>query len=107
MLNNNMANMSLREEIAQAGDSSEDELAYSMMLRKRERTVLHYIKLCLLFLSVLFTVAFVGAYLWHLIAPERWRWLSSTDLESLRGMAITIITGLILSQMTAYFYRKH
>ena len=51
-----------REEILKAGDSSEDELAYIKMLKKRARTVLHFIKLTTLILSVVFTISIVGIY---------------------------------------------
>ncbi|MBQ7608979.1 MAG: hypothetical protein IJU76_13590 [Desulfovibrionaceae bacterium] len=106
MSNDRRDDADLREEIIQAGDSSEDELAHTKMLKKRERTVLHFIKLTTLILSVVFTIS-VGIYVWHLVAPLWGRWLCTGDLEALRGLAITIITGSILSQMTAYFYQKH
>ncbi|MBQ7607223.1 MAG: hypothetical protein IJU76_04565 [Desulfovibrionaceae bacterium] len=67
---------------------------------------INFIKLCGLVFSVFTTLSIVAIYLWHLVAPEKLQWMSPAQLTELRGLAITIITGLILSQLTAYFYKN-
>ena len=97
----------VHDELRLSDDSEDDEKAYMASLRKRERTALHYIKLGGLLFSVFTTMSIVTIYLWHLVSPKNLQWMCTEQLAELKGLAITIITGLILSQLTAYFHQKN
>ncbi|MCR5813908.1 MAG: hypothetical protein K6G15_05415 [Desulfovibrio sp.] len=68
---------------------------------------LHYVRIGFLVLTVVVTTIIVLIYLWHLVAKHEWLWLSPENLSSLEKLAITIITGLILSLSTSYFFKKN
>lgn len=89
-------------------DAADDD-AYKKLqqsIKMSEEWWLHYVRIGFLVLTVVVTAIIVLIYLWHLVAKHEWLWLSPENLSSLEKLAITIITGLILSLSTSYFLRK-
>lgn len=52
-----------------------------------------------IFLSVLFCG---GVYLWHMLSPENWHFLSSSQLEQIRTF---VVTAILSSSLTNYANR--
>jgi hypothetical protein len=55
-------------------------------------------------IKVLFLILIIGSliYSWHLLAPEKWRYLSSDDLSKIQTFLSNIIVGAVLG-----FLAKH
>ena len=97
------------DKIIQNESEDSDEISYKKKrrnMRFSEETWLHYARCFFLVVSVISTAGVVIIYSWHLVGPRQWRWLSADDLANLKGLAITIVTGLILSQTTAYAFKN-
>lgn len=55
------------------------------------------------------SIACVGValcYLWHLVAPDDWRWLSEKNVGAIKDLALSIIVGLTMTLLTTYFFKR-
>ena len=62
--------------------------------------------------GVLFFLCILGAvvlviYFWHLLMPEWLRWLSKADLEEIRGLVISIVSGMAITLAVDMIGKKH
>lgn len=91
-------------------DSGDSDVDSFKKLRNKmlfgEEKCLYWIRISFLIVSVVATFGIVGIYVWHLVAPLSYRWLLDNDLTKIKDLALTIITGIILSQTTSYFFKK-
>lgn len=71
-----------------------------------EETWFYWVRVIALCLISLCGFAIVGTYILHLIFPEKWHWVTPSQLSSLKDLAITILTGAVISQATTYFLGK-
>ena len=67
---------------------------------------LYWIRVILLFFVLLMTLAVLFTFVFHIIMPQEWRWLSIDESKYIRDLAVTIIAGLIMSIVTAYYFKK-
>jgi hypothetical protein len=65
-----------------------------------------FFKVRVSFLVLASACSAISVFLFNILMPERWRWLSEGDLAKIKGLAITIIVGLIMSGATTYFFRR-
>ena len=71
-----------------------------------EECWLYWIRVGLIVFMAVMTVALIAIFLWHLAMPGELRWLSAAEIENIKGLAITLIVGLFMSGVTAYFFKK-
>jgi len=71
-----------------------------------EEQWLYRIRIILIGIMVLVTVAVLVIFLLHLVLPDSCRWLTAPEVEGIKGVAVTIAGGLIMSGATAYFFKK-
>ena len=45
-------------------------------------------------------------FVWHLITPASWRWLSPADLDKIQNIALTVFGGLVMSIGTLFYSKK-
>lgn len=55
-----------------------------------------------LVVSIVFIVIFL-VYFWHLLTP--WRWLTESELEHIKNLALSIVVGVTANFASGYF--KH
>lgn len=48
----------------------------------------------------------MGTYVFHLISPYSWHWLSPCQLKDIKDVAVTVFGGLALSIGTLFFSKK-
>lgn len=54
---------------------------------------------------VVFTAIGAGivfTYVWHLVVPESWRWLTAEEVDAIKDFALSIATGVSLSLATKF-----
>lgn len=85
---------------------NETEEDVDSRINTNEKKWQYQLRLGLSFFAVIMTVAIVGIFVFHMITPESWRWLSPEDLKNIRDLAVTIIVGLVLSVVTTNFFKK-
>lgn len=92
------------------GNGSDDPDEYAPKRRFmlwREEVWLYWVRVGFLLVSALGSFSVISIYMWHLTAPQTWRWLCDADISKLKDLAITIIVGLIMSATTTYFFKKN
>ena len=45
-------------------------------------------------------------YLIHLLAPEKWHWLSQAQLDRIESVSVTVFGGLVMSIGTLFYSKK-
>lgn len=71
-----------------------------------EETWFYWVRVIALCLISLCGFAIVATYIWHLIISPSYHWVTPEQLANLKDLAITVITGAVISQTTTYFLRK-
>ena len=59
----------------------------------------------MLFVS-LTALAVVFTFVFHLTAPQDYRWLTNEETEYIKTLSVTIIVGLVMSGITLLFLKK-
>ncbi len=114
MPNNDDLNLdiSLKDEVTSEETPSDDDGFERQLKREqiqrdfREEGWFYWIRIGALLFIAVSGLLIVSSYILHLILPEKWHWLGSQQLQDAKGLAITIITGAIISQTTTYLLRK-
>lgn len=74
--------------------------------RRDDKVTLHRIKkICYYGFGAICTV-FVIVWLWHVLMPERWRWLTENEITNIQSIALSIMTGAMASLVSSYFLKK-
>lgn len=60
------------------------------------------IKLTVLLVFTLIGAIIISVYVWHLVGPERWRWLEDHEITAIKDLALSIATGVSLSLATKF-----
>ncbi|MDR3280137.1 MAG: hypothetical protein LBT23_06470 [Synergistaceae bacterium] len=97
------------EEQPRSGDKefSDKPLDYKRRVMSfNEERWFYYVRVFFLLMSSICSAAIAIVFLFHITAPERFRWLNSNELERIRELALTIIVGLVMSGSTTYFFKK-
>lgn len=91
-------------------DASADPDTYQCARDKmsfKEEVWFYCVRVAFLVISAVLTFSVVAVYMWHVVGPEKWRWLCDSDLTRLKDLAITIIVGLLMSTTTTYFFKRN
>ena len=72
----------------------------------QEDVCLYWVRVAFLVLGSLLTFGVIFVFISHLIMPISWRWLDDSELVKLKDIAVTIIVGLLMSAITAYFFKR-
>lgn len=93
-----------REAVAIAGNEDLDADGKKKEHGRHQRFQEHANKVALLLLWVVagFTFIGMGIYVWHLIMPDCWKWLSDKSLDSIR----TLLTGVLFSSAMSGYVNK-
>ena len=75
-------------------------------LKKTERKVIHDIKVRLFKLLALSAGAIVASYVWNLVMPDSWCWLSPDRMQLLKDQALSILTGLGVGLVLSLMHEK-
>jgi len=86
--------------------SDKPEKDLDQEIDNREKNWLSWIRIGLTVFVAVMTVAIIAIFLFHLIAPGAWRWLTPDDINTIKGLAITLVVGLVMSGVTAYFFKR-
>ena len=71
-----------------------------------EEKMLSYVRRYFVWFGVaIFTMVMI-VFFWNLLAPEKLRWLSSSEMDRISNLAVSIIVGLLISAMATYFFSK-
>ena len=74
------------------------ELGENILKYSMRRKVAAFLTGCAAIILLVFTL--------HLIFPEKWRWLSTQELDSIKDIALTIFGGLAMSIGTMFYSKK-
>ena len=72
----------------------------------REERWHYYTRILFLGIASFCTASVVLVFLFHLVAPESWRWLGADEVSRIRELAVAIIVGLVMSWTTSYFFKR-
>lgn len=61
-----------------------------------------WIKVIALIVFTAIGAGIVFSYVAHLVLPNRWRWLETSDVEAIKDLALSIATGIGLSLATKF-----
>lgn len=64
--------------------------------KRTEWSCLHWIKIGLMVFVSMVTLGIVGVYFFHLIAPDKWCWLSPNRLDALKDHSLSVASGLVV-----------
>ena len=88
------------DEIDKELDGNRKRMAFS------EERWLYRVKITFIFCFSVMGMLAVAIFLFHLVAPESWRWLTENELSKIKELTLSIIVGLIMSSSTVYFFRR-
>ena len=72
----------------------------------KEERWLYRTRIFFLGLASFCTALVIVIFLWHMVAVERWRWLSADEVSRIKELAVTIVVGLVMSGATTYFFKR-
>ena len=86
-------------------ESEKRLVSSSLLLRHNSKNVInqnkidelktvHRIKILLFKLMAVCAASMIAIYIWHLLAPINWCWLTWCRLELLKDQSLSIVTGL-------------
>jgi len=75
-------------------------------LEYKEQWWLYRSRIFLLVFVIFMIMIVSGTFIFHLTAPDSWRWLSVEEEKHIRDMAVTTLSGLVMSAITTYFFKK-
>lgn len=75
----------------------EEEERKRLSRKSKWDSIRFWIRITFIIATVLGAIAIPGTYLWHILAPSCWRWLPTSELQSIKDLAVTIITGVTVS----------
>jgi hypothetical protein len=91
------------------GDIQQIEPGYDPDLHEAQRVaqikdirVRSWIKIVALVVFTAIGAGIVFTYVWHLVVPESWRWLTAEEVDAIKDLALSIATGVSLSLATKY-----
>lgn len=91
------------------GDIQQIESGSDLDLREAEREaqiksirVRTWIKIGALVIFAAIGAGIVFTYVYHLVAPTPWRWLTAAEVEAIKDLALSIATGVSLSLATKF-----
>lgn len=87
------------------GQIDADEAALRHIAVQEERTK-SWSRIVIRFFFTFCCLGVFFIFCWHLAMPEKWRWLASSDLESIKGVTLTIAGGLAMSVGTTLFMKE-
>lgn len=73
----------------------------------REEFWFYCVRTGFLLVSALLSFAVIVVYMWHLVGPPDYRWLSQDDLIKIKDLVIAIVVGLLMSSITTYFFKRN
>ena len=83
---------------AKSSDRDIDEFsAKRKVLSYKEERWFYNVRIGFLIFTSAASLIVVGIYMWHLVAPCSWCWLSDAGLVRLKDLALTIIVGAVSS----------
>ena len=89
------------------GKDIDEELAEKRKRRTfQEEDWFYKIRLIASGLVVLLTTALLIVYIWHIAAPQAWRWLMAEDLDRLERLSGTVLAGVIASLSVSFFFKR-
>lgn len=90
-------------------NSNRDLDEYASQRRKlnfQEENWFYRVRVGFLLIVSASTVLVTLCYLWHLAAPEAWRWLTPKNVADIKDLALAIIVGLSMTVLTTYFFKR-
>lgn len=92
---------------ADGGKDVDEELAEKRKRRTfREEDWLYKIRLIASGVVAFLTLALLIVYIWHIAAPQTWRWLTAEDLDRLERLSGTVLAGVIASLSVSFFFKR-
>ena len=76
-------------------------------LQKKEVNAFHYVKISAIYLIAGLAGLYLVLFFLNLFLPESHRWLSHQELLDLRGIAISILSGVITSLAINYLSKRN
>ena len=74
--------------------------------RREESIVLHKIKRRAIQAFSIVVAVYVLIFLVNLLCPHSWRWLEQEELDSMKELVISILTGIASGMVSAYFWGR-
>lgn len=65
--------------------------------KKDEENKRHAIKIFALIFFAGIGVAMIFVYVYHLLMPDSWRWLTPEEVAAIKDLALSIMTGVSVS----------
>jgi hypothetical protein len=71
-----------------------------------ENKAFHYVKMGIIYCVPSFGLICILIYFWHVMGYPGWRWLTATELQDMRSVSVSILSGVFSSLAVSYFYRN-
>ena len=87
-------------------DKNDSLLDLDRQHQKDDKIVLHRIKKFCFCTGAFVCCAYVVVWLWHILTPHSWRWLSVDETLNLQNVSLYILTGVVSALVSSYFFKK-
>lgn len=87
-------------------DADDSDMKIYKKWGRDEDSAVHWIKMVFIYGIPALAVVIILTYLHHIAGPHDWRWLTDDDLREIRGIAISVLSGVSSSIAVGYFFRN-
>lgn len=71
-----------------------------------EKKLIFYLKKVAIIICFGSLIAILITYIFHLIFPNNWRWLSENNISEIKTIAVAIVSGVFSNLVSSYFFNS-